>query len=291
MFRDDLDAFMSSIESNGDGEDTVMSYNKSIDNAGMILAATIAAILGWWNAPVLEWRERQIQEGCDIFLEHVRDAPTLCDMLWIRKYPHAKVKSTMIINSARRLTHVWEKITTCSYYKTPARYLLSRWVLEAMNLVEDISQQGGGVEEGYEESMMVSYARSLDWLSDLGDPDTVGEQLIGDLLHGCFSTCLIYEDVRDVHHYHARDDIEDVNKQYFSTSVSKRRVRVYYSHTQVYIGVSIDGYTTTNPEWHFFATMSIVEFVSMLQPNGTEIYEGAFLPDTLTHYCFSALRL
>lgn len=102
IFRDDLDDFMASIEGTGDEEDTVMSFNKSLDNAGMILAATVAAILGWWNAPVMEWRERQVQEGCDIFLEHVKDAPTLCNMLWIKKYPSAKVKSIMIINTARR---------------------------------------------------------------------------------------------------------------------------------------------------------------------------------------------
>jgi hypothetical protein len=90
LFKDDLDSYMAEIEEDGTEEDTVFTRGSAIENAGMILAATIAAILGWWRAPLLEWRERQIQDGCNAFLEHVVDAPQMCEMLWLKTFPDVR---------------------------------------------------------------------------------------------------------------------------------------------------------------------------------------------------------
>jgi len=276
IFKEDLDDFMQEIEGrNRQGDDiSIMTRGTALNSSGMILAATVAATMGWWTPPLLPWRERQIHDGVDSFMEKVADSPSLCEMLWLKKFPNTTIKLLKGLRQAQSLKHVWAKITQCNFYKQPARYLLSRWALEAMDLVEAITMQGGGADENFHHCG-VSYSRNMRWKDDVADPTLRAEQLVGELLHECLSESLIYENLEaEVNEYRPTSDVEDVERQFFASASTTRHVRVYYSGTRAFVGVAIPGMPGENPVWQYFNQMDIVDIVSMLQPNGTELYEG-----------------
>jgi hypothetical protein len=288
IFRNDLDDFVAEIEDGemdariaGDDANTMFTMRTGMEHAGMILSATIALLLDWWAAPVLEWKSEQVLKGCSIFLDKVKDAPALVDTLWLERFPPTTVKQRMRIQRAMDMAPVWREIEKCNFYEQPARYLLARWALETMQLVEILVVQGGGVDETFEKSNKVAYARNLDWLNDVSrHPDTVAEQLVGELLEASMEDALVYEDEEaDVVEYVKREELEDVQAQYFTATETKKRVRVYHSHTRAFVSVSVGGHDGRNPIWHYFDTLEMVDFVSMLQPNNTEMYDG-----TVTNY-------
>ena len=170
VFRDDLDNFIAEIEAGeggeysivGDDAQTYMSARTAVEHSGMILSATIAMLLGWWAGPVLPWRSSQICKGCEIFLSHVKDSPSLVETLWIEKWPACTEKQKLRIEEAMRMSHVWKEITRTNFYLQPARNLLARWALEAIQMVHSLIVNGGGVNEYFEKTCHVSYSRSLD---------------------------------------------------------------------------------------------------------------------------------
>ena len=113
--------------------------------------------------------------------------------------------------------------------------------------------RGGGIDESFERSTKVEYARNLDWHNDVSlDPDTVAEQLIGELLESAMEDCLIYENLDASVEYTKRDELEDVEAQFFTAQRTVKRVRVYHSHTRAFVCVSVDGHLGRNPTWHSF---------------------------------------
>ena len=135
-----------------------------------------------------------------------------------------------------------------------------------------ISKYGGGADHEFT-NCPVAYKRDLHWKDDIADPECLAEQLVGELMHECLSESLVYDtNNASVNEYIKRNDIEDVTAQYFASRESKKRVRVYHSNTQLFVGVECDGYGGDHPTWNFFSTMEMVDFVSMLQPNATEVY-------------------
>lgn len=288
VFRNDLDDFISEIENGnddariaGDDANTYMSVRTAMEHGGMILAATISMLLDLWSSPVLEWKAEQVAKGCSIFLNKIKDAPTLIETLWLKRFPPTTVKQRRRIARATMMAPVWREITRCNFYEQPARYLLARWALETMELVESLVDQGGGIDENFENSTKVSYARNLDWRNDVSlDSETIAEQLVGELLESAMEDSLVYERVdAPVVEYFKRDELEDVQSQFFTAQKSSKRVRVYHSHTCAFVCVSVNGHYGRDPIWHSFDSMEMVDFVSMLQPNNTELYDG-----TVTNY-------
>ena len=287
-FRVDLDDFMDEVHGDRDGEDAV-SASSSMDKAGMILVATISSIMGIWKAPLMPWKERQIQEGCNAFAERVLDAPKLCALLWLSPLPETTVVTTERIKVARMLAPAWRGISRSSFYKNPARYLLARWCLETMELMDMLLHRGGGVDEKFK-FLPISYVQQLDWVEDVCDPNTRADRLVGELLKESLSVSLVYESEAKVTEYEKIDSLTDTTRQYFSSHVTKRKCCVYYSGTDCYLAVTIErevadkrrgrqdkkrrrrGFRTE--VCHYFSHMDILDVVTMLQPNFTEIFEG-----------------
>lgn len=114
-----------------------LSQLSCLEHSGKVLAATIAALLDVWKAPLLPWREGEIRTGCGIFLDIAEDTKEFCDMLMLRQVPVATPVKTRKIRRAKELVSVWR----CEYDQMdisvhPARYLMSLWCLEAMELLD-----------------------------------------------------------------------------------------------------------------------------------------------------------
>lgn len=281
LFRRDLDDFMEEIAGDRDGEDA-MSAMSSMEKAGMILIATISSIMGIWKAPLLMWKEKQIQDGCNAFCERIQDAPKLCEMLWLNPLPNCGMINMKRLEQARTLVPVWRSICKLNFYKNPARYLLARWCLETMELMDSLAQHGGGIDEQFK-FLPISHVRHLSWVEDVCDPDTRAEQLVGDLLQASLSESQVFDAPGEVCEYERLDSIEDTSRQYFRSETHTRRCRVYYSGSDCYLMVTLDSTTRDNRRGHrgerkesrnFVAHMDILDVITMLQPNFTEIFEG-----------------
>ena len=280
-FRIDLDDFMDEVHGDRDGDDA-MSASSSMEKSGMILVATISSIMGIWKAPLLPWKEKQIQDGCNAFCERVLDAPKLCEMLWLNPLPLTTQTTMERLKVARGLAPAWRGICRLAFYKHPARYLLARWCLETMDLMDQLLQQGGGVDEQFK-FLPVSYVQQLDWIEDVCDSDTRADRLVGELLQASLSASQVYETEAAVVEYEKIDSITDTTRQYFSSRVSKRKCRVYYSGSDCYLAVTVEravkdkrrGRRGNRKEVrNYFSHMDILDVITMLQPNFTEIYEG-----------------
>ena len=84
------------------------------------------------------------------------------------------------------------------------------------------------------------------------DHKTIATQLVGELLEHGLEESLIYEDTgAQVVEYTKREELEDVEAQFFTAQKTYRRVRVYHSHTRAFVGVGVDGYEGKRPTWNF----------------------------------------
>ena len=195
----------------------------------------------------------------------------MVETLWLEKWPQTTEKQKMRIEEAMKMAQWREILGQTSIYSQHAICLLAgpwrSW--KGSTLVEN----GGGVTERFETTCKVSYARNLDWVEDISaDPKTVAAQLVGELLDHCMEDCLIYEDTgAKVVDYVKRDELR-CGGLVLSAEATKREC-VYHSHTRAFVSVSVDGYEGK----HLRGTSLHYgdgRLQSMLQPNGTELYEG-----------------
>ena len=123
-----------SFDSASLGEFTHLS---SVEHSGMVLAATIAALLDLWDAPILSWKEGQINGGCVAFLALAENPKLFCEVLSMKKMPVCDSLKMKKIAQARELSSVWKTQYERMDMKIhPARFILSYWCMEAIRLLD-----------------------------------------------------------------------------------------------------------------------------------------------------------
>jgi hypothetical protein len=243
----------------------------------VVLAATVTAILGLWVSPVTEWRGKHFREGAEVFLKHSEDMPSFMDLLQLSPYPLTEPISWARIAPVMELTQVWPFLKAASLYDTPLVFVLSQWVTCAAKFLRQGTEDGGTVPVE-DDTGLVESTRELDW-----DEDVMAVQfdsVIGDILHETMAANQIYN-CKDtpIVTYIANRDYMDINYQMMKVIKSSRNVSVYQNGPDIYVEVEVDsadarGRADITQTKRYFSKITTKEFVAMLQPNSTEIFEG-----------------
>jgi hypothetical protein len=243
----------------------------------VVLAAAVTAILGLWTPPVTMWRGQHFRKGAEIFLKYTEDLPNFMDMLQLSPYPLTQPTSWARIAPVMELSQVWDFLRAASLYETPVVFVLSQWAVCASKFLRQGCEDGGTVP--VEDSTgLIESTRELDW-----DEDVMAVQfdsVIGDILHETMTANQIYS-CKDtpIVTYVADRDYMDINYQMTKVTITPRHVSVYQNGPDIYVEVMVDsadarGRADVTRTKRYFSKITTKEFVSMLQPNSTEIFEG-----------------
>ena len=103
----------------------------------MVLAATIATILGLWQAPLMPWTSRDIAKGCHHFRKLCAKITytELCELLEQREFADSGIIACRRLERAMELTAAWAVLNKHDFYRNPARNMLSRWAVEMVELM------------------------------------------------------------------------------------------------------------------------------------------------------------
>ena len=242
-----------------------------------VLAATVTAILGLWTPPVTMWRGKHFRLGVEVFLKYTEDMPKFIDLLQLAPHPITQPTSWAQIAPVMELHQVWDILRAASLYDTPIVFFLSQWVMCACTYLRQGTEEGGTVPV-QDDTGLIESTRELDW-----DEDVMAVQfdsVIGDILHETMLANRIYNcESTPVITYIANRDYNDIEYQMMKIVETKRNVSVYQNGPDIYVEVQVDssdarGRSDVTQTKRYFSKITTKDFVTMLQPNSTEIFEG-----------------
>jgi hypothetical protein len=268
---EDMNSFIQDIGGNRGGSQG-LSHLSSLEHSGMVLAACISAILDLWIPPMSIWTERQIDEGCNAFLDHTEDFNDLCLLLQLQPLPTCKMMKMVRLNQVRIMDNVWDAYSRLDIYENPARYLLAHWCINSLRLMDRLSVAAGSGEHRHDN---IDYVVHLRWKDDVCGSEA--DEIIGKLMGFCLKDCQVFEiPDAEMSYYEKGADVFDLTRNIVEVSTLKSRVCVYYQGSNAYIGVDVNrkGQGCEDNKWTYFGVMEMPNIITMLQPNSTEIFEG-----------------
>lgn len=252
----------------------------ALNSTNMVLAATIACLLEVWHAPVSDWRDKHIYQGCHAFLDLSSNYKAFVKRLFLDPIPNCTKLNAKRVRLARLKADIWNnfEISKLTLSDSPARYILAAWCRETMNLIESSSAYGGFAGNEYD-GQGVSYAYDIDWKEDVISDNV--DNMIGTLFENSFQDDLIFENNSSpVTLYFDRKTRENVDKTVVGERELKSRVRVYYRGQDAYVGVDFTREVEKGMDHAkrktrtYFSLVHVDDVVKMLHPNGVEIFEG-----------------
>jgi hypothetical protein len=267
-FKDDFAALINDICGCGDGNDS-MSHVSSLENGGMVLAATVASILELWKAPTIKWRERQIGIGCEHFLDLSTNPQLFCRRLFLDPLPKCTKLMKAQMECAWSMRKAWDVYMQCSLIDYPARYLIAQWCIEAIRLINSCVEYGGIA--GNQFKTQVEYVYDVRWKEDIANnPDN----MIGKVLSAAFKEYQIYESSNsEVTYYFNKKTFRKAEQKIIGEKTLIQNVKVYHRGEFCYVSCDYKRENDFEPIT-YFQFMKLTDVVSMLYPNGMEIFEG-----------------
>lgn len=103
----------------------------------MVLAATIATILGLWQAPLTPWTGSDIARGSNAFRKRclTLSYDELCAILEMREFVDSSVVVCKRLERAIEISAAWTVLRQHDFYLHPARSILVRWAVEIVELM------------------------------------------------------------------------------------------------------------------------------------------------------------
>lgn len=106
--------------------------------ADYVLAAAIAAVFGHWTPPLNGWKLKDAVNGCKFFRRHCGRLKyaQFCDLLDLKSFFDCDMVFAQRLLKVRQLTTAWAQLQSLEFYDHPARFMLTRWIANVIELVD-----------------------------------------------------------------------------------------------------------------------------------------------------------
>jgi len=145
-FTLDLESFLQSISNPRDIIKSTKLENEKSESirqrADYVLAATIACALHLWEAPLSEWKKKDIIKGSTLFFETFHtNWEALTDGLDLQSQKWRALQKSGLLHWKRlkqtfNFEIEWVRLHELDLYTEPARWLLFQWIQQVMNIIE-----------------------------------------------------------------------------------------------------------------------------------------------------------
>lgn len=226
------------------------------------MAATIACALHIWEAPLSEWKKKDIMKGSSLFLETFHTSwEALEDALDLQSQKWQSLQKSGLLHWKRLKQTVdfeleWKRLHELEFYAEPARWILFQWVIQVKNIIERISARGGiAAKEIKNNTLSPNTEKSINFHYVNWENDVISafpaEQLTGKILHSCFKDSIIFErDDATVKYYYDRQYLNDVEKQCIGTKkLLHQHVAVFQLYDEAIVAI-LGQRVDTNAEEH-----------------------------------------
>lgn len=252
------------------------SYNSGHTPPYIVLAATVSAMLEKWLPPITEWRGKHYREGLHAFVELAKDPDELIQLMMYSPYPITTPLSWKRVEKVMQLQQVWAQLAASKLYETPVIYVLTQWALTCAQFLNSSYVKGGTVPV-VDTFGIIEKTRELNWEEDVLAKHF--DSVIGDILHESLRNSLLFSSNNfSMNTFVSKANYKDPTYQMMSATVSNRSISVYQTGKDILVEVGIEtrdasGKDVTHMK-RYFNKVSTSRFISGLQPNTTEIYEG-----------------
>lgn len=250
----------------------------------IVLAATVSALLELWKPPVSQWTGFDFRTGLDAFLRLYSNIHKFLDAIRFNELPATKPLSWARIAPVMSLTQVWHELSNISIYSNPIVFSLTQWARTASDYMYQTCRNIEAVTFAHLPDII--YSRELSWEHDI--MSTHFDAAIGDILHVSLQGNLIYQDEAcPIQKYVTNGNFESHPSQLVKLETIKCPVYVYQSGYELFVEVVISKENTSNDKTMFggtsaknvsnikryFNRLTTKQFIQLLQPNSTEIFE------------------